>query len=183
MKKSFIPLFFFFLAAVSLTGQTRQLIEGRAWDKNTQKGIAYAVVGINLQYGYADENGRFSIEVPVAETYLLEVGQLGYETVKLSLQQNDNLRQVELQVAAQPVQLQEILVSERPRHCNPQSNVYCDAVKQVSQPRDVGDLFGDIPGFGLIKKGGFALDPVFRSFKYEQLNVIYACGPRRREKN
>lgn len=176
MKKSIITLFCFLIAAMSLMGQGRQLIEGRVWDKGTQKGIAYAVVGINLQYAYADENGRFSIEVPVAEAYKLEAGQLGYETAKLSLQPGDNLRQVDVQVSAQPVQLQEILVSERPRHCNPQSNVYCDAMKQVSQPRDVGDLFGDIPGFGLIKKGGFALDPVFRSFKYEQLNVIYDGG-------
>lgn len=176
MKKSIITLFCFLITAMSLMGQGRQLIEGRVWDKGTQKGIAYAVVGINLQYAYTDENGRFSIEVPVAEAYKLEAGQLGYETAKLSLQPGDNLRQVDVQVSAQPVQLQEILVNERPRHCNPQSNVYCDAMKQVSQPRDVGDLFGDIPGFGLIKKGGFALDPVFRSFKYEQLNVIYDGG-------
>ena len=43
-------------------------------------------------------------------------------------------------------------------------------------PRDIGDIFHDQPGFGVIKRGGYAMDPVFRSFKYEQLNLIFDGG-------
>ncbi len=175
MKKLLIS-FIILLATTSLLAQNLQRIEGRVWDESAKKGIPFAVVGVNLQYTYADENGYFSLEVPPAATYQVEAGQLGYETVKASFTSADDLRQIRVSVSSKPVILEEILVSERPRHCNPQSYVYYDPLKQVSQPRDVGDLFGDIPGFGLIKKGGFALDPVFRSFKYEQLNVIYDGG-------
>ena len=51
-----------------------------------------------------------------------------------------------------------------------------DTEKRISQPRSVGHLFRDIKGFGITKKGAYASEPVFRSFKYEQLNVQYDGG-------
>jgi iron complex outermembrane receptor protein len=37
-------------------------------------------------------------------------------------------------------------------------------------------LFKDIKGFGIASRGAYASEPVFRSFKYEQLNVQYDGG-------
>lgn len=100
---------------------------------------------------------------------------LGYETalVKKSRQDLDNLI---FELPSKPHLLEAILVSDQPMHCNPQSDIICDNTKKGVQPRDIGDLFNDIPGFSVIKKGGFAMDPTFRSFKYEQLNIIFDGG-------
>ncbi len=57
-----------------------------------------------------------------------------------------------------------------------QSRIVYDDIKATSQPRNVSDLFKDIPGFGIQKRGAYASEPVFRAFKYEQLNVQYDGG-------
>lgn len=48
--------------------------------------------------------------------------------------------------------------------------------KQIVQPKNVTDLFNDINGFSIIKRGNYALDPSFRASQYEQLNVQYDGG-------
>ncbi|MGS0527207.1 TonB-dependent receptor domain-containing protein [Zobellia nedashkovskayae] len=44
------------------------------------------------------------------------------------------------------------------------------------QPRNVADLFNDLNGFSLIKRGNYAIDPSFRASQYEQLNVQFDGG-------
>lgn len=51
-----------------------------------------------------------------------------------------------------------------------------DLTKRVTQPKNVADLFEDINGFGLIKRGNYAIDPSFRASQYEQLNIQYDGG-------
>jgi iron complex outermembrane receptor protein len=53
------------------------------------------------------------------------------------------------------------------------SNKYAE---KVVQPKNVADLFADVNGFGLIKRGNYAIDPSFRAAQYEQLNVQYDGG-------
>ena len=48
--------------------------------------------------------------------------------------------------------------------------------KNVVQPKNVADLFNNINGFSVIKRGNYAIDPSFRGSKYEQLNVQYDGG-------
>ena len=46
-----------------------------------------------------------------------------------------------------------------------------DFTEKVVQPKNSGELFEDINGFHLIKRGNYAVDPAFRASQYEQLNV------------
>ena len=48
--------------------------------------------------------------------------------------------------------------------------------KNVVQPKNVADLFNQINGFSVIKRGNYAIDPTFRGSQYEQLNVQYDGG-------
>jgi iron complex outermembrane recepter protein len=48
--------------------------------------------------------------------------------------------------------------------------------KKVVQPKNVADLFNDLNGFSVIKRGNYAIDPSFRAAQYEQLNVQYDGG-------
>ncbi len=48
--------------------------------------------------------------------------------------------------------------------------------KKIVQPKNVADLFNDINGFSVIKRGNYAIDPAFRASQYEQLNIQYDGG-------
>ncbi|MCX7550348.1 TonB-dependent receptor [Xanthomarina sp. F2636L] len=52
------------------------------------------------------------------------------------------------------------------------NNYYEDIV----QPKNVADLFNNINGFSVIKRGNYAIDPSFRAAQYEQLNIQYDGG-------
>jgi iron complex outermembrane recepter protein len=47
---------------------------------------------------------------------------------------------------------------------------------QIESPHDVGAIFRNQSGFGIIKKGNYGMDPVLRGFKYSQLNVQFDGG-------
>ncbi|WP_298499713.1 TonB-dependent receptor [uncultured Algibacter sp.] len=48
--------------------------------------------------------------------------------------------------------------------------------EQIVQPKNVADLFNNINGFSVIKRGNYAIDPSFRASQYEQLNIQYDGG-------
>lgn len=50
------------------------------------------------------------------------------------------------------------------------------AILQAAPTRDVGDYLRSIPNVGGIRKGGGAIDPVVRGFKFSQLNVVMDGG-------
>jgi len=79
-------------------------------------------------------------------------------------------------IAKKMVKLDEVLIT---------GNAYTDPVltivsndyqKNIVQPKNVADLFNNINGFSVIKRGNYATDPSFRASQYEQLNVQYDGG-------
>ena len=46
----------------------------------------------------------------------------------------------------------------------------------LQNPHDGGEIFINQPGFGVLKKGNYAMEPVLRGFKYGQLNVQFDGG-------
>lgn len=56
------------------------------------------------------------------------------------------------------------------------STEHYDYMKRVVQPRNVADMFNNLNGFSLIKRGNYAIDPSFRAAQYEQLNVQFDGG-------
>lgn len=48
--------------------------------------------------------------------------------------------------------------------------------EKIVQPKNVADLFNNINGFSVIKRGNYAIDPSFRTSQYEQLNIQYNGG-------
>lgn len=47
---------------------------------------------------------------------------------------------------------------------------------KVVQPKNSGELFNELNGFSLIKRGNYAVDPSFRASQYEQLNIQFDGG-------
>ena len=48
--------------------------------------------------------------------------------------------------------------------------------EKIVQPKNVADLFNNINGFSVIKRGNYAIDPSFRGAQYAQLNIQYDGG-------
>ena len=56
------------------------------------------------------------------------------------------------------------------------SNQVSKEIMQAAPNRDVGDFLRSIPNVSGIRKGGGAIDPVVRGFKFSQLNVVLDGG-------
>jgi len=157
---------------IVVTAQAQSIkIKGNIVDKNSNKSIVNAtvrVIGTN-EYSVSDLKGEFLILAKEGD--LVEISHVSYKTIIIALKQQQT---IELQF--DQIDLNEIIVSANPLEDISQSVVINDVTKRISQPRSVGDLFKDIKGFGIAKKGTYASEPVFRSFKYEQLNIQYDGG-------
>jgi iron complex outermembrane receptor protein len=66
--------------------------------------------------------------------------------------------------------LEEILVTEQRTDKLLQTNISAESIK-LQNIHDVGEMFQKQPGFSIVKRGNYAMEPVLRGFKYEQLNV------------
>jgi len=66
--------------------------------------------------------------------------------------------------------LEEILVTENKEDKLLQINISSETIK-LQDVHDVGEMFKTQPGFGIAKRGNYAMEPVLRGFKYEQLNI------------
>ncbi len=79
-------------------------------------------------------------------------------------------------LSKQPVQLDEVLVEGKQKTDPVFSTFKSEPEKKIVQSKNVADLFKDINGFNLIKRGNYAIDPSFRASQYEQLNVQFNGG-------
>jgi iron complex outermembrane receptor protein len=157
----------------SLNAQTSFTLNGKVTDLESGKGIPYAFVQTENDYTTAGLDGSFQLDLSDAST-AIQVSQLGYEPTVVSWEKSGN--QLEIKLKPAPVQLESILVSTDRQRLIPQSDIFNDKSKVSAQPVDIGDLLNEQPGFSMIKRGAYAQDPVFRSFKYEQINLIYDGG-------
>ncbi len=170
-----ILFFIIFFQASALIAQNAIQISGKIQEAQSKHAVPYATVLINGRAVYAGEDGAFKAEIPTATQYRVVVEQIGFEPLALTLDQLP-AEGLTFSMQPRPVWVSEILVAGQRSPGFAQSTLLNDDAKLSSQPRDVGDLLNDVPGFAMIKRGGYALDPVFRSFKYEQLNVVYDGG-------
>lgn len=75
-----------------------------------------------------------------------------------------------------PVELDEVILEGKSKSDPVFSTFKSEPEKKIVQSKNVADLFKDINGFGLIKRGNYAIDPSFRASQYEQLNVQFNGG-------
>ena len=170
MKQYILLIILAFLIVGSTHAQTKS-ITGKIIDEKLNTPIEFATVKVvdTKLFAVSNSNGEFIISANEGDE--IEVTHLSYTPVKLVLNNG-----VVIKLQPNQIQLNEIIVSANPLADISQSVVIVDQIKRVTQPRSVGDLFKDINGFGIVKRGAYASEPVFRSFKYEQLNVQYDGG-------
>lgn len=113
--------------------------------------------------------GEFSIIAKIGEN--VSISHINYKSIRVSLSTD-----MIIFLDEKPIELDNVVIKASPFSDIAQSSIVYDDIKATTQPRSVSDLFKDIPGFGIQKRGSYASEPVFRAFKYEQLNVQYDGG-------
>ncbi len=78
--------------------------------------------------------------------------------------------------STETVKLDEVIVTGNIKTDPVMNSVTNEYEENVVRPKNVADLFNDINGFSVIKRGNYAIDPSFRASQYEQLNVQYDGG-------
>ena len=74
------------------------------------------------------------------------------------------------------IKLDEVIVTGKLKKDPVFSSIANKYAKKILQPKNVADLFNNINGFSVIKRGNYAIDPSFRASQYEQLNIQYDGG-------
>ncbi|GLB51521.1 ligand-gated channel [Neptunitalea chrysea] len=74
------------------------------------------------------------------------------------------------------IHIEEVIVTGNPTTDPVLHTVSNNYSEQIVQPKNVADMFSNLNGFSIIKRGNYAVDPSFRASQYEQLNVQYDGG-------
>jgi len=169
MRRNIILMFAILLWTIAAYAQQKE-IHGTIVDSegNGLENVIIQLKGTNI-FDESDVQGNFMIKAIEGDT--IQVSLMGYSSKLLRLK-----NQMKISMNEKTFALDNIIVKADPFGDLAQSRIVYDDIKAVSQPRNVSDLFKDIPGFGIIKRGAYASEPVFRAFKYEQLNVQYDGG-------
>lgn len=167
---------FFLFAFTNLNAQNKTTLHGRLIDKQTSSGIPEAIVRVGNQNEYTttDHDGYFVLITTIKKPLILHFHCLGYENLDSAWPEGDQPGKT-FKMTPVPTILDEILVLDKNQPLLNQASMDSREILR-RDPRDIGEIFSDKSGFGVIKRGGYAMDPVFRSFKYDQLNLIYDGG-------
>ncbi|RLD81616.1 MAG: TonB-dependent receptor [Bacteroidetes bacterium] len=149
----------------------QQSAMGGVISDNNGKAIENAVIKLedSERFIESDMYGKFTINANTGD--FIEISHVAYKSKKLKLESN-----MIILLDDKAIELDAIIVKADPMKDITGSTIIYDDITATTQPRNVSDLFKDIPGFGIQKRGAYASEPVFRSFKYEQLNVQYDGG-------
>lgn len=166
--KIILSVLSFMVSTVFLFAQTKTIEVKDAQTQKTLIGV-YAINQNNKEDYRITENTILKLDI--GETYL--ISHIGYDSQLLNV--SSSIPKI-LYLEAEQTELSEVLITGKIFQ-DPVMNITTpDLTERVTQPKNVADLFRDINGFGLIKRGNYAIDPSFRASQYEQLNIQYDGG-------
>ncbi len=120
-----------------------------------------------------DENGKCNLPVEPGEK--IRISAPDYEPVEIVYHAgtSDTLI-VKLKPAV--IELDQVVITSDPLRTPVHAVTSTDLEKKYSQPRNTAELFKDLPGVSLQKRSAMSVEPALRSFKYEEMNLIYDGG-------
>ena len=147
-------------------------LEGRVVDAQSRLPVVHALVTVpgTRIHTYTDGAGAFTLKGLQCGTRLLEISRVGYGALQRTVDVCAQPQQPLYPLSPQPISVEEILITAASQHTVLQTDILAEQIREHT-PKDVGRLVTQAPGFGAIRRGGYALDPVMRSFRNEQLNV------------
>ncbi len=169
MKKLFIACAVMLFIGFNMYAQESS-IKGKITDENG-KPLEHVIVNLQNSEKFTETNKKGEFQIKASQNDIALISHMNYKSKTIALT-NDIIIVLE----EVTIQLNNIIIKADPFGDIAQSEVVYDDIKATTQPRNVSDLFKDIPGFGIQKRGAYASEPFFRAFKYEQLNVQYDGG-------
>jgi iron complex outermembrane receptor protein len=137
------------------------VIRGKIIDLNG-KPLQHVIVKLQDSEKFTETNEKGEFQINTDQTGKALVSHMNYKS-KTVILTNDIIIVLE----EITIQLSNIIVKADPFGDIAQSNIVYDHIKATTQPRNVSDLFKDIPGFGIQKRGAYASEPVFRACMME----------------
>jgi iron complex outermembrane receptor protein len=158
------------LLSIAIFAQTEQE-QFRILDQESALPIEGATFEYANQKGLSDQNGviRFSyIEGSPMQLSHLNYGQwsMDDEAIRSAIKSEVVYRKG-VSVNLYPV----TIIAMKPQSRQPESEMKIEYQERMEH--DAADILNQTPSFNSIRKGGnYGFDPVFRGFKYDQLNVV-----------
>lgn len=153
-------------------GIAQQTIKGLVLNKDNGESIPYVQLSTQEELWISDKIGQFEIQVKPDDELLIE--RIGFSSKKLSFSElNEADETMKIYLEPREIVFGEIVIEGIRDHSVPQSDEFIDELKMISQPMDAGDLLRGVSGFGVSKRGAYAQEPVFRSFRMDQINVLF----------
>jgi len=178
----YFNFFIIFLATAQLSLAQQCSIEGFVFDKDNNTPLVNTLVSIEGHSGTieTDIKGYFVFSKLQEGNYTLVFELFGYSEKSITVQikpGGHNIVNVFLEI--NPAQLREVLITGefllKEQEVHP-INFISQAQIENSPSKDIGNLLRNTPDISGIRKGGGAIDPVIRGFKYAQLGVIINGG-------
>jgi len=175
MRIKFLALIaLIFTISQSYFAQEKGLIRGFVYDSKAKYPLVNANVwleGTN-RGDVTDFKGYFEIKNLEPGNYTVSVSYVGYkrakEVVSLGL---GEVKTLEIYLEELPYfSVEEILVFGKPAEVYNQAEIGGREITKKA-PRDLGEFVKNFSNVSAVKKGGYALDPVVRGLKFDQLNV------------
>ncbi len=154
--------------------QEKAVIRGFVYDAKAR----YPLVNANIwiegtnRGDVSDFKGYFEIKNLLPGNYNIVISYVGYKQVKEQVQlKSGEVRTIEVYLEELPYfSLEEIVVLGKPAETYNQAEIGGREIMKKA-PRDLGDFVRNFSNTSAIKKGGYALDPVVRGTKFDQINV------------
>lgn len=166
MKKYILMMLLTVSSTLMLFGQPLT-VKGKI--VNASNNMPIEAVSIHIKntskFTSSNRDGTFVLDARIND--ILVCNHVSFKTKEIVVDGSNLLITLEEKI----INLDHIIVEANVLRDISQSTVVVDNVKSTTQPRNVGDLFRDIRGFGVQKRGAYASEPTFRAFKYEQLNI------------
>ena len=166
MKKLITILLLTVIGVCSTKGQSITITVVDKVSNDPIVGVSIKVIETN-KMAVTDNEGIFKIDASQSEH--LEIKHISYKKIIVTV------KDLNKTISLEPINfyLDEIIVKSHPLDDIAHSVVIMDKIKKGSQPRNLAELFNDVPGFSLQKRSATAMEPSFRSFKYEEMNIKY----------
>ena len=141
-------------------------------DEFSMEPIKDATIQVKGSSRAAVSNKNGEVFINFSEEDTLQISHLKYRKQNLT-----NIKPGEvIYLERFTFRISEILLLGNPQIDPAQSLVKTNFRDKVVQPKNAGELFSDINGFSLIKRGSYAMDPSMRASQYEQLNIQFDGG-------
>ncbi len=136
------------------------LINANVWVEGTNRGDV------------SDFKGYFEIKNLLPGNYTIVVSYIGYKQVKETVQiAQGETKTLEIYIEELPYfSVEEIVVVGKPAETYNQAEFGGREITKKA-PRDLGEFVRNFTNTSAVKRGGFALDPAVRGFKFDQINV------------